>query len=242
MLCAAILKELGDEVQVKIYSDSTSGISANSRLGLGKMKHIEVRYLFVQGLLRRNRMSLHKVGTDDNVSDIATKPVDQQSLERHCVTMGLSGGEEEHTSLMQVSGERRHGRGRGDLPRLASMMNQCGSCLVGLAMMIPKADAQPSTSDKEESDSNLFLKVATMGLVIWTALVVLATLKANERAVPTPTFTMTTGAQTDDEEFEPKIENMTVNAIRSELSRRRLPTEGRKPELVERLTLAMNRH
>ena len=108
-------------------------------------------------------------------------------------------------------------------------------------MMIPKADAQP-TSDKEESDSNLFLKVATMGLVIWTALVVLATLKANERAVPVPTFTMTTGTQTDDEEFEPTIENMTVNAIRSELSRRRLPTEGRKPELVERLTRAMNRH
>jgi hypothetical protein len=242
MLCAAILKELGEEIEVKIYSDSTAGISANSRLGLGKMKHIEVRYLFVQGLLRRNRMSLHKVGTDDNVSDIATKPVDQQSLERHCQTMGLSGGsggEGDHTSLMQISSGRQHGRGRGDLSRLASMVNQCGSCLVGLAMMIPKADAQPSTSDKDENDSNIFLKVATVGLVMWTALVVLATLKANERAVPTPTFTTTKGTQTDDEEFGPTIENMTVNAIRSELSRRRLPTEGRKPELVQRLTLAL---
>ena len=57
--------------------------------------------------------------------------------------------------------------------------------------------------------------------------------------MPTPTFTMTTGTQTDDEEFGPTIENMTVNAIRSELSRRRLPTEGRKPELVQRLTRAL---
>ena len=40
------------------------------------MKHVEVRYLFVQGLLRSNRMTLDKVGTYDNTSDIGTKPVD----------------------------------------------------------------------------------------------------------------------------------------------------------------------
>ena len=109
-------------------------------------------------------------------------------------------------------------------------------------MMITKADAQPTTSDKDENDGNIFMKVAVMTLVIWTALVVLATLKMNERVVPTPTFTMTTGTQTDDEEFEPTTETMKVNAIRHELSRRRLPTEGKKPELAERLTRALNRH
>ena len=86
MLCASILKELGEEPQVRVHSDSTAVVIAQSRLGLGRMKHVETRCLFVQGLLRRNRMTLDKVGTFDNTSDIATKPVDQKTLERHLTT------------------------------------------------------------------------------------------------------------------------------------------------------------
>ena len=89
------MKELGEEPQVRVHSDSTAGISAQSRLGLGKMKHVEVRYLFVRGLLRRSWMTLSKVGTLDNISDIGAKPVDQKTLERHLTTLRLTGDEEE---------------------------------------------------------------------------------------------------------------------------------------------------
>ena len=40
-------------------------------------------------------MTLDKVGTFDNTSDIATKPVDQKTLERHLTTLPLTGDEEE---------------------------------------------------------------------------------------------------------------------------------------------------
>ena len=95
-------------------------------------------------------MSLGKVGTADNVSDITTKPIDQKTLERHCLTLWLI-GEEDHTSLMQISGERRLTRGLGDLSRLAGMASQCGSCLVWLAAMMTKADAStiPTSDDKD---------------------------------------------------------------------------------------------
>ncbi len=52
-------------------------------------------------------MTLHKVGAFDNTSDIATEPVDHKTLERHLKTLRSTGDEEEHASLMQVSGERR---------------------------------------------------------------------------------------------------------------------------------------
>ena len=44
------------------------------------MKHIELKFLIVQEWLETNRLSLHKVGTDWNASDILTKgvPVDKQ--------------------------------------------------------------------------------------------------------------------------------------------------------------------
>ena len=56
-----MLKELNEEPSAWVHSDSTAGISAQSRLGLGKMKHVEVRCLFVQGVLGRNRMTLNKM-------------------------------------------------------------------------------------------------------------------------------------------------------------------------------------
>ena len=61
-------------------------------------------------------------------------------------------------------------------------------------------------------------------------------------APPPPPMVMTTGAQTDDE-WVPfaKIPDMTVQSIRHELSRLRLPTDGVKPEIVARLKLAMSR-
>ena len=243
MLCAAILKELNDDVLVKIHSDSTAGISAQSRLGLGKMKHVEVRYLFVQGLLRRGRMSLHKVGTLDNMSDIATKPIDQKTLERHCRSLGLV-GDEDHTSLMQISGERQRTNVLGDLSRLAGMAGQCGSCLVGLAALLTKADASeiPKTGDQEESDGNLLMKVAVIMLVMWTTIVVLTTLRMTQRTAPPPLVVKTIGTQTGDEWMPiAKIPDMTIQSIRHELSRLQLPTDGVKAELVARLTRAMFR-
>ena len=191
MLCGAIMKELGEEPQVRVHSDSTAGISAQSRLGLGKMKHVEVRYLFVQGLLRRNRMTLNKVGTFDNISDIGTKPVDQKTLERHMAAMRLAGDEEEHTSLMQVSGERR--QVAGDLVRPASMAKHCGGCLVGLGAMLSKAEARGEPTDNGDQDSNIFWKVAGTMVVMWTVLVVILTVKMTRK---NPPLVMTTGAQT----------------------------------------------
>ncbi len=74
---------------------------------------------------------------------------------------------------MQISGERRRTSGLGDLSRLAGMASQCGSCLVGLAAMMTKADAStiPTSDEKEKSDSSIVMKVALTMLVMWTTLV-----------------------------------------------------------------------
>ena len=122
-----------------------------------------------------------------------------------------------------------------------SMAGQCGSCLVGLATLLTKADASmtPTSADKEKDDGSIFMKVMLTMLVVWTTLVVMMTLKLTQRAPPQ--MVMTTGTQTIDE-WVPisKIADMTVNSIRHELSRRRLPADGTKPELVARLSHAMS--
>ena len=42
--------------------------------------------------------------------------------------------------------------------------------------------------------------------------------------------------------WQPDVSNMTINSLRQELSRRRLPTTGSKEELVTRMTSAMSGH
>ena len=43
-----------------VASDSTAGISIASRLGLAKVKHVEIRRLFVQDLVKKGRLKLEK--------------------------------------------------------------------------------------------------------------------------------------------------------------------------------------
>ena len=89
----SLLTEMGLEVDIDIgiKSDSATAISSMSRLGLGKMmKHVQVKYLFLQELVRRDRIKLHKVGTKENAVDILTKNTDRASLEFHKKQLGIS--------------------------------------------------------------------------------------------------------------------------------------------------------
>ena len=72
-------------------------------------------------------------------------------------------------------------------------------------------------------------------VVIWTALVVTLTVTITKKSQKKPPGTMTTGIQTEDI-WQPATSDMTINSLREELARRRLPTEGTKLELAARLS------
>ena len=47
------------------------------------MKHIEIRYHYVRDQVQAGRIRVAKVHTDDNVSDILTKPIKIEAFVRH---------------------------------------------------------------------------------------------------------------------------------------------------------------
>ena len=118
-----ILGELGEHVKLEVFSDSTAGISAQSRLGMGKMKHVQLRNLFVQDKVRAGDMRLLKVRTDDNVSDIGTKPVDQKTLEKHLVSIGMAPTSEHHVHGVEGASRRERVRGSSELVKLAALLS-----------------------------------------------------------------------------------------------------------------------
>ena len=49
----AVARELRRDLKMALHSDSTATVSQDSKMGLGHMKHVELRFLFVKDLLNR---------------------------------------------------------------------------------------------------------------------------------------------------------------------------------------------
>ena len=75
-----ILNELSIPTKLVLFSDSKAGIDHLSRLGCGKLKHLQLRAAFLQQLIHRKEVSIRKILGADNISDILTKAVAPSTL------------------------------------------------------------------------------------------------------------------------------------------------------------------
>ena len=70
----AMAEDLGWRMEVEVLTDSSAAKSIASRRGLGKVRHMEVRWLWLQAMVKDGRIRLKKVWGPENVADILTKP------------------------------------------------------------------------------------------------------------------------------------------------------------------------
>jgi hypothetical protein len=69
----ALLKDLGVDVPLRVWTDSSAAIGICSRQGLGKLRHLDTHTLWVQQAVRTGRVDLRKVDGDVNPADLLTK-------------------------------------------------------------------------------------------------------------------------------------------------------------------------
>ena len=69
--------------------DATAGISIGSRRGLGRVKHLDTIFLWIQEVLADKRASVDKIHGKLNPSDILTKPVTGTDLRHFCEKVGF---------------------------------------------------------------------------------------------------------------------------------------------------------
>jgi hypothetical protein len=84
----AVFEEWGLAMKFELHSDSSAARAFASRRGLGKMRHVQTRYLWLQERVARGDITVVRVHTDANVADILTKAVTQVLLDRHLRTLG----------------------------------------------------------------------------------------------------------------------------------------------------------
>ena len=81
--------DLGLPMDVQVQSDSNAAKSFASRRGLGKQRHVMVRYSWLQERVKSNHVCVRKIRTDDNCSDVLTKSVSAFLMEKHLQSMGF---------------------------------------------------------------------------------------------------------------------------------------------------------
>ncbi len=80
-------QDIGLSPGIVIESDSSSARSFASRQGLGKQRHVQVRFLWLQQAVANNLVVVKKVHTKHNTSDILTKSSEAQTIRKHLVEM-----------------------------------------------------------------------------------------------------------------------------------------------------------
>jgi hypothetical protein len=69
----SLLKDLGIDVGLRLWTDSSAAIGICSRQGLGKLRHIDTHTLWIQQAVRSRRVDLRKIAGEVNPADLFTK-------------------------------------------------------------------------------------------------------------------------------------------------------------------------
>ena len=70
----SIMHDLGWHCKIRLLVDSSVAKSIASRTGLGQLRHLEIKCLWLQECVRRGKVVLSKVRGDVNPADVLAKP------------------------------------------------------------------------------------------------------------------------------------------------------------------------
>ena len=108
----ALLSDFGFTVSVTVRTDASAAIGIVRRAGLGKLRHLNVRYLWVQDQVKNERLWLEKVAGADNPADIATKHLSADIMRKHLESLGVRVGGGRARSAPILGSLGRRGRRR----------------------------------------------------------------------------------------------------------------------------------
>ena len=108
----ALAADLGWAVRIRLCVDSSAAKAMASRSGVGRVRHMEVRFLWPQDVVKRKRLELKKICGKKNPADVMTKPLS------HSVVRDLLGVSRLCFEDRPGTGDRGEGGCRGFEPVL----------------------------------------------------------------------------------------------------------------------------
>ena len=85
-----MLTDIGMQTTVTLYSDSSVTRGIIHRTGLGKLRHVETGYLWLQAAVAKKRLSVRKVNGAENPADLFTKYLSAADMWKHVDFMQIA--------------------------------------------------------------------------------------------------------------------------------------------------------
>ena len=87
----AMLEELGVFVEepLRLFTDSSAARAFAARRGVGRMRHVEVRHLWLQAMVQQKTIVIEKIAGPTNPADLLTKYMPEQAIRQHLSRLGL---------------------------------------------------------------------------------------------------------------------------------------------------------
>ena len=79
----SILRDLGVNLALRVYTDSSAAKGIALRRGIGKVRHIDVNQPWMQEKVSNGAIDLEKTHEEHNIADAMTKHVGRDVLEKH---------------------------------------------------------------------------------------------------------------------------------------------------------------
>ena len=77
------LLDFGHTLNCTVCTDASAAIGIVHRLGLGRTRHIDVQFLWIQGEVQSKAVKVVKVGTANNPADVLTKNLNAETMNKH---------------------------------------------------------------------------------------------------------------------------------------------------------------
>ena len=85
----AMGRELRMSLQVRVLVDASAALGVAQRQGIGKIRHLQTGALWLQEQELRKLLRLKKVNGSENCSDMMTKNVSREIIDRHSKAMSI---------------------------------------------------------------------------------------------------------------------------------------------------------
>jgi len=100
-----MMQELGVDMAMRLHIDSTAAKGIIERVGLHKVRHLDVDMLWLQSQTAKETMSVHKMLGEDNVAELMTKNLGVQKIDKCMEEMDMvyrTGRSEKASKLYNV--------------------------------------------------------------------------------------------------------------------------------------------
>ena len=81
----SLAADLGQDMKIIMYADSSAAIAIAKRRGSGKLRHINIGLLWIQEKAEAEEVIIKKVKGISNPADMMTKSVNKEKLEKYMI-------------------------------------------------------------------------------------------------------------------------------------------------------------